>query len=94
MIKPFIQEFDYELRQTFEEVVGLVLSEEQWSQCTLGIKNSGLGICSAARIADAAYLASRAQVYEDCQALDGSHVWDDGGVRSGDGVEVIGEWIQ
>eukprot|EP00973_Karenia_brevis_P008090 1096281-Karenia_brevis.AAC.1 len=87
MIKPFIEEFDHELRQTFEDIVGLVLSDDQWRQCTLGVKKSGLGICSASRIADAAYLASRAQVYEDCQALDGSHVWDDGRVRGGDNVE-------
>eukprot|EP00973_Karenia_brevis_P014662 2000509-Karenia_brevis.AAC.1 len=58
MIRPFIQDFDRELRGAFEEVVGLALSDEQWDQSTLGIKSSGMGICSASRIADAAYLAS------------------------------------
>eukprot|EP00973_Karenia_brevis_P059480 8281895-Karenia_brevis.AAC.1 len=84
MITPFIQDFDEELRSTFEDVVGLVLSDDQWLQATLGVKVSGLGVCSASRIADAAYLASRAQTYEDCVGLDGAHVWDDGRTRSGD----------
>eukprot|EP00973_Karenia_brevis_P003017 412405-Karenia_brevis.AAC.1 len=61
MIRPFTGEFDNELRATFEDIVGLVLTDEQWLQATLGVKSSGLGICSASRIADAAYLASRAQ---------------------------------
>eukprot|EP00973_Karenia_brevis_P026623 3673487-Karenia_brevis.AAC.1 len=78
MIRLFIEQFDSELRGAFEEVVGLVLSDEQWAQSTLGIKSSGMGICSAARIADAAYLASRAQAYEHCVTLDGTHRWDDG----------------
>eukprot|EP00973_Karenia_brevis_P053450 7428633-Karenia_brevis.AAC.1 len=52
-----------------------------------------MGICSASRICDAAYLASRAQTYEDCCVLDRAHVWDDGSVRGGDSVEVIGEWL-
>eukprot|EP00973_Karenia_brevis_P021528 2959192-Karenia_brevis.AAC.1 len=93
MIRPFVGEFDAELRRTFEEVVGLTLSEDQWLQCTLGIKNGGMGVCCASRIADAAYLASRAQAHEDSRALDESHVWDDGSIRSGDGVDIIGEWL-
>ena len=35
---PVVHEFDSELRQTFQHVVGLVLSDEQWQQCALGIK--------------------------------------------------------
>eukprot|EP00973_Karenia_brevis_P075207 10448475-Karenia_brevis.AAC.1 len=61
MIRPFVEDFDCELRRTFEDVVGLILTDEQWLQCTLGIKKAGVGICSASRIADAAYIASRAQ---------------------------------
>eukprot|EP00973_Karenia_brevis_P010946 1483735-Karenia_brevis.AAC.1 len=61
MIRQFVEEFDCELRQTFEEVIGLVLSDDQWMQCTLGIKKSGVGVCGASHIADAAYIASRAQ---------------------------------
>ena len=44
-------------------------------------------------IADAAYIASRAQTYEDCRAMDHHHCWDDGTVRAGEGTEVIGEWL-
>ena len=44
-------------------------------------------------IADAAYIASRAETYETCRDLDARHVWDDGRARDGDNVEVIGEWL-
>eukprot|EP00973_Karenia_brevis_P058945 8206676-Karenia_brevis.AAC.1 len=60
----FVDEFDLGLRQAFEDIVGLVLSDEQWEQATLGVKQSGIGLCAASNIADAAYLASRAQTYE------------------------------
>eukprot|EP00973_Karenia_brevis_P095071 12425553-Karenia_brevis.AAC.1 len=53
-----------------------------------------VGICSVSRVADATYIASRAQVFDDCKVLDGAHMWDDGRVRSGDHVDVIGEWLQ
>eukprot|EP00973_Karenia_brevis_P019599 2688776-Karenia_brevis.AAC.1 len=43
MIREFISEFDEELRNTFEEVVGLVLSDDQWRRATLGVKFSGVG---------------------------------------------------
>eukprot|EP00973_Karenia_brevis_P008587 1161887-Karenia_brevis.AAC.1 len=52
-----------------------------------------MGLCLASNIADAAYLASRAQTYEMCVGLDGRHVWDDGRLREGEGVEVLGEWL-
>ena len=93
MVHDFIREFDIEVRDTFEGIVALVLSDDQWRQATLGVKFSGLGVCSASRICDAAYLASRAKTFEDCCALDGVHVWDDGHVRNGDSVDVIGEWL-
>eukprot|EP00973_Karenia_brevis_P047261 6559860-Karenia_brevis.AAC.1 len=81
MIEQFVLEFDGELRKTLGEVVGLIR-----------VKRSGIGICSASNIADAAYSASRAQTYEDCQGLDSKHVWDDGLPREG-GDDVIGEWL-
>eukprot|EP00973_Karenia_brevis_P027960 3850781-Karenia_brevis.AAC.1 len=92
MIEHFLLEFDGELRKTLGDIIGLVLSDDQWEQATLGIKRSGLGVCSASNIADAAYLASRAQTHEDCKGLDSQHVWDDGVPREG-GEEVIGEWL-
>eukprot|EP00973_Karenia_brevis_P090220 12401520-Karenia_brevis.AAC.1 len=60
MIRQFIGDFDSELKGAFEEIVGFVMSDDQWKQATLGVKSSSLGICSASQICDAAYLASRA----------------------------------
>ena len=47
---------------------------------------------SASEIADAAYIASRAQAFEDCKGLDNKHVWDNGEEREG-GIVVLGEWL-
>lgn len=92
MIRPFIEEFDQGLRAAFEEVVGFRVSDRQWDQAALGTKSSGIGLCRAADIADAAYLASRAGAYEECRGLDGRHVWDNGRKREGD-IMVLGEWL-
>ena len=71
------------------------MSETQWDQASLGVKQSGIGLCCASDIADAAYLASRADAFEDCKGLDRLHVWDDGGRGAGDigDVDVLGEWL-
>ena len=81
MIEEFINEFDEELRVTFQAGVGLVLDETQWEQASYKTKQSGVGLCRATDVADAAYLASRGSTFEDCQALDRRHVWDDGAPR-------------
>ena len=65
----------------FEDVTGLRLSEEQWMQAGLSVKNGGIGVGAAGDIADAAYIAPRAQTYEDCKELDRRHTWDDGAIR-------------
>ena len=88
-----MQEFYDNLRGTFEAVVALATSDEQWEQAGLKVKQSGLGLTRAGDIADVAYLASRDAAFDDCVALDRGHVWDDGSVREGGGVEVIGEWL-
>ena len=90
-IQPFIREFDDELRSTFEHVLGLIVSDEQWEQASYGVKSSGLGLCRASDVADAAYLASRYAAYDDCEALDSEHVWDDG--MGGQGAGVVGGWL-
>ena len=92
LIRPFITEFDQELRDAFEEVVGCSLSEAQWDQAALGIKFGGFGLCRAGDVASAAYIASRARTLEDCVSIDAKHVWDDGKPREGQ-EEVIGEWL-
>jgi hypothetical protein len=93
MVQEFVKDFDSELRGAFDAVVGLVTSDSQWEQAAYPVKCSGLGFCRAADIADAAYMSSRAAVFEDCCALDGSHVWNDGPRRGGNDGEVIGEWL-
>ena len=94
ILKPFVAEFDSELRDAVDEVLGVNLSEGQWEQATLGVKQGGMGFCKAADIADAAYLASRAGTYDDCKGLDDKHVWDDGRhAGDADNFEVLGEWL-
>ena len=73
--------------------MGLAVDEEQWEQAGLRVKQSGLGLSRASDLADVAYLASRDATYEDCLALDGRHVWDDGSPNENRPVEVIGEWL-
>ena len=97
MIADFVQEFDAELRETLEAVAGLSLDEGQWERSGMRVKQSGLGLCRAGDIADVAYLSSRAGAFDDCVALDGMHVWDDGPARdngAGDVLDdVVGEWL-
>ena len=66
MVGHFINQFDAELRQTFEDIVGFRVNESQWDQAALGVKVGGMGITRGNDIADAAYLASRAATHEDC----------------------------
>jgi len=73
--------------------MGVVFSDEQWEQASYPVKESGLGLCRAADIADAPYMASRVGGFDDCVALDAGHVWDDGAPRSQGEGEVIGEWL-
>ena len=93
LIAEFVQEFDDNLRVTFETAVGLATSDGQWEQAGFKVKQSGLGLTRAGDISDVAYLASRDATFEDCVALDAGHVWDDGTVRGDEGVAVIGEWL-
>ena len=93
LIEDFVKEFDDNLRSTFESVVGLATSEEQWEQAGLRVKESGLGLSRAGDLADVAYLSSRDVTFDDCQALDRSHVWDDGVDRPDREIEFLGEWL-
>jgi hypothetical protein len=93
MVGYFINQFDAEFRQTFEDIVGFRVSESQWDQAALGVKLGGMGMTRGNDVADAAYLASRAATHEDCIKMDAHHVWDNGQDRGGDDVEVLGEWV-
>ena len=42
--RDFVQEFDENLRSTFETVVGLPTADEQWEQAGLRVQQSGLGL--------------------------------------------------
>ena len=81
MVGYFINQFDAEFRQTFEDIVGFRVNESQWDQAALGVKVGGMGITRGNDIADAAYLASRVATHEDCGRMDAQHVWDSGGSR-------------
>ena len=59
MIEEYIQEFDEELKQTFQVIMGFAVSDEQWEQASFSVKESGLGLCGATDTADAAYVAPR-----------------------------------
>ena len=87
----FVKRFDGELRRTFESDVGFVLSDSQWEQAALPVKGSGLGLRRAADLADAAYISSRCDTFDDCLSIDGKHVWDNGSVREDSGEDVLGE---
>ena len=93
MLSFFAEGFDYELRCVLEDIVGLRLNDVQWDQATLGVKVGGLGISTAASLGDAPYIASRGQTFDDCKAIDGGHVWDDGAIRFAEDESVIGEWL-
>ena len=74
MVGYLVDQFDMELKQTFEDIVGFGVNDSQWDQAALGIKMGGMGITRGSDIADAAYLASRAATYEDCISMDEKHV--------------------
>jgi len=93
LIEEFVKDFDASLRSTFENVVGLATSDAQWEQAGLRVKESGLGLSRAGDLADVAYLCSRDVTFEDCQALDCNHVWDDGVDRTDREIEFLGEWL-
>ena len=41
MVGYFINQFDAELRQTFEDIVGFRVNDSQWDQAALGVKLGG-----------------------------------------------------
>ena len=44
MLDRLLDEFDQDLREVVDEVVGLTLKDNQWAQATLPIKEGGLGL--------------------------------------------------
>ena len=50
--------FDNKIRTTFEQIIGVPLTDKAWAQATLPMSRSGFGLRSILRHGSAAYLAS------------------------------------
>ena len=46
LIQEFVQEFDVELRETFQVVLGVSITDLQWDQASFGVKGVGAGSVS------------------------------------------------
>ena len=67
-----LDSFDSKVKETFSSVSGIITSTEEWSQACLSIKHGGLGLRSAARHSEAAYLASTCSARDLCHRLSDS----------------------
>eukprot|EP00662_Eupelagonemidae_sp_cell21_P058208 gene58208-biopygen120951 len=70
------QLFDAAVRQCFERFTGLFPDDVCWRQATLATRLGGLGLRSAVRHRDAAFLSSRSQCHAPCHDVDTCHVWE------------------
>ena len=87
-IEPLLERFDGLQRSTLERIVGLSLSDQQWTQAQFPIlpnsklevaeAGAGLGLRSSLQHADAAYVSSRRVTRTDCAALYNNCTWDRG----------------
>ena len=62
-----LSEFDTALRIGLSSILNVDISDDQWNQASLPIKDGGLGIRSAASLATSAFLASAART-DDLQS--------------------------
>jgi len=58
--RPALQKFDDILREGLSVILNINLSDDQWIQASLPVRNGGLGIRSATMLAPSAFLASAA----------------------------------
>jgi len=63
-----LTEFDNALKEGLSSLLNVNLSEDQWNQASLPVRDGGLGIRSAASLATSAFLASAART-NDLQSL-------------------------
>ena len=56
-----LKEFDNTLKDGLSSILNINLSEDQWNQASLPVRDGGLGIRSAASLATSAFLASAAR---------------------------------
>ena len=57
---PLLEEFDKCLRDGLTRILNVDLSDDQWLQASLPVRNGGLGIRNATKLAPSAFLASAA----------------------------------
>ena len=57
---PALVEFDKTLRNGLSAILNVEMSDHQWNQASLPVKDGGLGIRSAVLLAPSAFLASTA----------------------------------
>ena len=73
---PAMVAFDSALHDAFCASSGLALDRLAWQQAQLPVATGGLGLRSAADLADAAYIGSRVMVLERCRGLWTPAAWE------------------
>ena len=68
-INSLLDHFDSRMKKAIEELVESSLNENQWAQVQLPVSKSGLGLRSAVKFADVAYIASKKSTRETCKKL-------------------------
>ena len=63
LIESAVERHDAHMRECFEALVGTVVTDGQWSQIQLSVRDGGSGIVSQRRLAHCGYLASWVAVF-------------------------------
>jgi len=66
---PLLAQFDSTLRTALSGMLNVDLSDDQWTQASLLVRNGGLGIRSAQMLASSAFLASAASTLKLQQSI-------------------------
>jgi len=66
---PLLAQFDNTLKAALSAILNVDLSDDQWAQASLPVRNGGLGIRSAQMLAPSAFLASAASTLELQQSI-------------------------
>jgi len=64
-----LAQFDNTLRAALSAILNLDLNDDQWAQASLPVRNGGLGIRSAQKLAPSAFLASAASTLKLQQSI-------------------------
>ena len=71
-----LADFDNKVRDTFSHTTGILPSSSQWEQATCGLKYAGVGLRSAQRHSQAAFLTSSCTSKDRCYELDKHYMLD------------------